>query len=62
MLLSDQSKRLWLEIGANVNFQDRSDGDRAVDWGANQENAPFSLKYDESRLRSPFSSEVYPSH
>ena len=37
----------WLEIGANVNFQDRSDGDRAVDWGANQENAPFSLKYDE---------------
>lgn len=22
----------WLEIGANVNFQDRSDGDLAVDW------------------------------
>lgn len=37
----------WLEIGANVNFQDRSDGDRAVDWGANQENPPFALKYDE---------------
>lgn len=38
----------WLEIGANVNFQDRSDGSRACDWGANQANAPYAMKYDDN--------------
>lgn len=44
----------WLEIGANVNFQDRSDGDIQVNlgsnyWDANQlRNSPFSLAFDET--------------
>ena len=32
----------WLEIGANVNFQDRSDGDLAVDDGKMLDNSPYS--------------------
>lgn len=33
----------WLEIGANVNFQNRTDGDLAVDWGRQITlNAPFA--------------------
>ncbi len=33
----------WLTIGGNVNFQDRSDGDLAVEWNKQiLENSPFS--------------------
>ncbi len=33
----------WLEIGANVNFQNRTDGDLAVDWGRQIiNNSPFA--------------------
>lgn len=39
----------WLTVGANVNFQDRSDGDLAVDWGRQiRENSPYSLYKDEN--------------
>lgn len=44
----------WLEIGANVNFQDRSDGDISVglgtnSWDANQlRNSPYSNYVDEN--------------
>lgn len=46
----------WLEIGANVNFQDRTDGDLAVDWEKQiTVNSPFvSYKNDEGEL------EIYP--
>lgn len=33
----------WLEIGANINFQQRTDGDLAVDWNNQvQTNSPFA--------------------
>lgn len=33
----------WLDIGANINFQDRTDGDLAVDWGTQiLTNSPFA--------------------
>lgn len=37
----------WLEVGANVNFQERTDGDTTVDW-ANQitRNSPFAQYKD----------------
>ncbi len=39
----------WLTIGANVNFQDRSDGDLAVDWsGQIHQNSPFTQFRDEN--------------
>lgn len=39
----------WLSIGTNVNFQDRTDGDLAVDWEKQiLENSPFSLYQDET--------------
>lgn len=43
----------WLEIGANVNFQDRSDGDMQVSLGSNYwdnnmlRNSPYASMYDE---------------
>ena len=43
----------WLEIGANVNFQDRSDGDIQVSLGSNYwdanmlRNSPYASMYDE---------------
>lgn len=43
----------WLEIGANVNFQDRTDDSNAVPlglnyWNSNQlRESPFELRYDE---------------
>jgi TonB-linked SusC/RagA family outer membrane protein len=42
----------WLEIGANVNFQERTDGDNAVDWGTQiTQNSPFATyKNDEGEL------------
>lgn len=37
----------WLDIGANVNFQQRTDGDLAVDWGRQIiNNAPFASYKD----------------
>lgn len=37
----------WLEIGANVNFQNRTDGDLAVDWGRQITlNAPYATYAD----------------
>lgn len=37
----------WLEIGANVNFQNRTDGDLAVDWGRQIiNNSPFASYQD----------------
>lgn len=39
----------WLSISANVNFQDRTDGDIAVDWGKQiTANSPFSSPWDEN--------------
>ncbi|MCD8044588.1 MAG: SusC/RagA family TonB-linked outer membrane protein [Tannerellaceae bacterium] len=39
----------WFSVGANVNFQNRTDGDIAVDW-YNQitSNSPFATPYDEN--------------
>lgn len=43
----------WLEIGANVNFQDRSDGDNQVSLGSNYwdnnmlRNSPYASMYNE---------------
>lgn len=56
----------WLEIGANVNFQDRSDGDIQVGlgtdyWDANQvRNSPYSnyLNEDGSLAQYPMGSQV----
>jgi len=46
----------WLNIGANVNFQDRSDGNIATDWGsAITFNSPFASYRDENG-----NLEVYP--
>lgn len=39
----------WLEIGANVNFQDRTDGDLAVDWNRQVTvNSPFANYREEN--------------
>jgi len=53
----------WLEIGANVNFQDRSDGDIQVPLGSNYwdnnqlRNSPYALPTDDdgNYLQYPFS-------
>lgn len=38
----------WLDISANVNFQDRSDGNMAVNWGSQiTNNSPFAAYKDE---------------
>lgn len=57
----------WLEIGANVNFQDRSDGDIAVGlgtnyWDSNQlRNSPFSTYKNEdgSLVQYPMDKQYY---
>ena len=37
----------WLSVGANVNFQQRSENGETVDWGAQIiNNSPYSLPYD----------------
>lgn len=56
----------WLEIGANVNFQDRTDGDIAVSlgtnyWDANMlRNSPYSdyTNEDGSLVQYPMGSTV----
>ncbi|SFE60175.1 TonB-linked outer membrane protein, SusC/RagA family [Chitinophaga sp. CF118] len=46
----------WLNIGANINFQDRSDGNIATDWGsAITFNSPFASYRDEKG-----NLEIYP--
>ena len=46
----------WLEVGANVNFQDRSDGDIQVSLGSNYwdnnmlRNSPYASMYDEDGI------------
>lgn len=37
----------WLEIGGNVNFQDRTDDSQTADFSAAQKNNPFAPKYNE---------------
>lgn len=38
----------WLEVGANVNFQERTDGDTTVDWASQiTRNSPFAQYRDE---------------
>lgn len=38
----------WLEVGANVNFQERTDGDTTVDWASQiTRNSPFAQYKDE---------------
>lgn len=57
----------WLEIGANVNFQDRSDGDISVGlgtnyWDSNQlRNSPFSIytNADGSLAQYPMDKSFY---
>ena len=39
----------WLEVGANVNFQERTDGDFTVDWASQiTRNSPFAQYRDEN--------------
>ena len=39
----------WFSVGANVNFQNRSDGDIAVDWYRQiTSNSPFTSPYNEA--------------
>ncbi|WP_316823948.1 SusC/RagA family TonB-linked outer membrane protein [Pedobacter miscanthi] len=39
----------WLTTGINVNFQDRSDGNLAVDWGGQIiNNSPFARAFDDN--------------
>ncbi|WP_285011041.1 SusC/RagA family TonB-linked outer membrane protein [Pedobacter faecalis] len=38
----------WLELGANVNFQDRSDGNVDIDIDQSLRNSPFADYYDET--------------
>ena len=36
----------WFEVGANVNFQDRSDGEIGMDKGGFMENSPYAMLKD----------------
>lgn len=38
----------WFEVGANVNFQDRSDGEIGMDKGGFMENSPYAMLKDEN--------------
>lgn len=45
----------WMHTGVNINFQDRSDGNFAVDWGGQIiNNSPFALPYDENGKLDPY--------
>ena len=37
----------WLEVGSNINFQDRSDDSQPADWGSSLRNSPYASKYNE---------------
>ncbi|GAA0544533.1 SusC/RagA family TonB-linked outer membrane protein [Chitinophaga japonensis] len=44
----------WMHTGVNINFQDRSDGNLAVDWdGQIINNSPFALPFDDNGLLDP---------
>jgi TonB-linked SusC/RagA family outer membrane protein len=46
----DQKINNWLTTGFNVNFQDRSDGNFAVDWkGQIINNSPYAVAMDDAR-------------
>lgn len=52
----------WFSVSANVNFQDRSDGDLAVDWKDQiKANSPFTSPWDENGnlLAHPMGEESY---
>lgn len=39
----------WLGVGANINFQDRTDGDIAIDWYSQiTSNSPFATPYNDA--------------
>ena len=38
----------WFEVGANINFQDRSDGEIGMDKGGFMENSPYAMLKDEN--------------
>ncbi|NML37916.1 SusC/RagA family TonB-linked outer membrane protein [Chitinophaga sp. G-6-1-13] len=45
----------WMHTGVNINFQDRSDGNFAVDWGGQIiNNSPFALPFDENGKLDPY--------
>lgn len=45
----------WMHTGVNINFQDRSDGNFAVDWsGQIINNSPFALPYDDNGKLDPY--------
>nr|WP_295875486.1 SusC/RagA family TonB-linked outer membrane protein [uncultured Chitinophaga sp.] len=45
----------WMHTGVNINFQDRSDGNFAVDWGGQIiNNSPFALPYEENEKLDPY--------
>ncbi|HEY0609372.1 MAG TPA: TonB-dependent receptor plug domain-containing protein, partial [Chitinophaga sp.] len=44
----------WMHTGVNINFQDRSDGNLAVDWdGQIINNSPYALPFDENGQLDP---------
>ncbi len=49
----------WFEVGANINFQDRSDGSIGIDEDQNMRNSPYADYADEegNPLQYPLSSE-----
>ncbi|NQD71958.1 SusC/RagA family TonB-linked outer membrane protein [Sphingobacterium shayense] len=49
----------WFELGANVNFQDRSDGNVEIDMGQMMRNSPYADYADEmgNPIQFPLSSE-----
>ena len=44
----------WLDVSANVNFQNRTDGNLAIDWGKQiTANSPFALPYKDNGELNP---------
>lgn len=44
----DATVNKYLDIGANINFQNRTDGNLALDWGRQiSANSPYALPYDD---------------
>lgn len=52
----------WLQVGANVNFQNRTDGNIATDWREQiLDNSPFSFPYDDdgNLIAHPMGEQAY---
>ncbi|MBM6993525.1 MAG: SusC/RagA family TonB-linked outer membrane protein [Prevotella sp.] len=52
----------WLSVGANVNFQNRTDGNIATDWREQiLDNSPFSMPYDDQGelIAHPMGEQAY---